>query len=88
MLPINTVLDNREGFTQRAHKGAQEARRAIHLLGFPSEEGGWKHGTFKIIVNCPVTFEDVKNTKLIFVPDVTSLKEKSVRHNPASVVNE
>ena len=37
-----------------------------------------------MIVNCPVTFDDVKNAKLVFGPDITSLKGKSVRRKPAS----
>ena len=39
-----------------------------------------------MIVNCPVTFSDVKNAKLVFVPDITSLKGKLVKRKPASVV--
>ena len=39
-----------------------------------------------MIVNCPVTFSDVKNAKLIFGRDITSLKGKSVRRKLASVV--
>ena len=35
-----------------------------------------------MIVNCPVTFDEVKNAKLIFDPDITSLKCKSARHKP------
>ena len=40
------------------------------------------------IVNCPVTFDDVKNAKLVFGPDSTSLKGKSVRRKPARVVTD
>ena len=39
-----------------------------------------------MISNCPVTFQDVKNAKLIFVPNVTLLKGKLVRRKPDSVV--
>ena len=41
-----------------------------------------------MIVNCPVTFSDVKNAKLIFGPDITSLKGKSVRRKLASVAED
>ena len=41
-----------------------------------------------MIVNCPINFYDVKNAKLIFGPDITSLKGKSVRRKPASVVTD
>ena len=37
VLLINTVSENWEGFIGRDNKGLQEARRAMHLLGFLSE---------------------------------------------------
>ena len=36
ILLLNTVLENREGFTRSEYERAQEARQAMHLLGFPS----------------------------------------------------
>ena len=36
----------------------------------------------------PVTLQDVKNSKLIFGPDATSLKGKSASCKPASVVTD
>ena len=54
---------------------------------------GYRHsGTLRtwfysnIIVNCLVTFDDVKNAKLIFGPDITSLKGKSARRKADIVV--
>ena len=85
-LLLNTVSENRELFTQRGYNGSQEAQRAMHLLGFPSERDFENMVRSKIIVNCPVTFDNVKNAKLIFGSDITSLKGKSVRRKPASVV--
>ena len=60
----------------------------MHLLRFPSERDFENMVRSNMIVNCPVTFRDVKNAKLIFGPDITSLKGKSVRHNPASVITD
>ena len=37
VLLLNTVSENREGFTQKEYEGDREARRAMHLLGFPLE---------------------------------------------------
>ena len=88
MLLLNTVSDNRERFTRREYEGAREPRRAIHLLGLPSEQDFENMVRSNMIVNCPVTFSDVKNDKLIFGPDITSLKGKSVRRKPASVVTD
>ena len=88
VLLLNTVSDNSEGFTRREYKEAQEARRAMQLLGLPSERDFENMVRSNVIVNCPVTFSDVKNANLIFGPDITSLKGKSVSHKPASVVTD
>ena len=60
----------------------------MHLQGFPSERDFEKMLHSKIIVIFPVTFEYVKNAKLIFGPNVTSLKGKSVRRKPDSVITD
>ena len=41
-----------------------------------------------MVVNCPVTFDEVTKAKLVFGPDITSIKDKSVRRKPASVVTD
>ena len=86
VLLLDTVSENREGFTWREYEGDREARIAMHLLGFPSERYFENMARSNIIVNFPVTFSDVKNAKLIFGPDITSLKGKSVRRKLASIV--
>ena len=87
-LLLNTVSENREGFTRREYEEDREAWRAMHLLGFPLDRDFENMVRSKIIINCPVTFSDVKNAKHIFGPDITSLKGKLVRRNPASVVTD
>ena len=82
------MLENREGFTPRENEGPREAQQAMHLLGLPSERDFENMVHSNMIVNCPVTFSDIKNAKLIFVPDITSLKGKSVRCKPDSVVTD
>ena len=88
VLLLNTVSDNREGFLRREYKGYREVRRAMHLTGFPSERDFENMVRSNMIVNCPVTFSDVKNAKLVFDTDITSLKGKSVRRKPASVITD
>ena len=39
------------------------------------------------IVNCPVTPQDIKSSDKIFVPDVPSMKGKSVKRRPEDVVS-
>ena len=58
----------------------------MHLLGLLSDQGFENMVCLNMIVNFPVTFSDEKNAKLIFCPDITSLKVKYVRRKPASVV--
>ena len=60
----------------------------MHLLGFPPERDFENMVHLNMIVNFPVTFSVVKNTKLVFGPDITSLEGKSVRHKPSSVVTD
>ena len=87
LLP-NTVSEKRGGFTRREYEGGQEARQAMHLLGFLSERDFENMVRLNMIVNFPVTFDYVKNAKLILGPDINSLKVKSVRRKPASVVTD
>ena len=67
VLLLNTVSENREGFTWREYKGNQEAWLATNLLGFLSERDSENMVRSKIIVNCLVTFDDVKNVNLFLV---------------------
>ena len=60
----------------------------MNLLGFLSEWDFENMVRSNMIINCPVTFSDVKNAKLIFGPDITSLKGKLVRRNPDSAVTD
>ena len=83
---LNTVSKNHEGFTRRDYEVAGEARQAMHLMGFPLERDFENMVRSNVIINFPVTFNDVKNAKLVFSPDITSLRGKSVRRKPASVV--
>ena len=59
VLLLNTVSENREGFTRREYEGGREERRAMHLLGFLSERDFEKMVHSNMIVNCHVTFSDV-----------------------------
>ena len=60
----------------------------MHLLGFSSEQDFENMVCSNMIASCPETFSDVKNAKLGFGPDITSLKGEKVRRKPASVVTD
>ena len=59
VLILNTVSDNREGFTRREYERAREARQSKHLLGFLSERdfGNMVRSTMILhTINDPVPF--------------------------------
>jgi hypothetical protein len=82
---INTVKENRVGYTQRQFQQAKKARELYHILGAPTIE------TFKTLLkmnairNCPVTTEDVKIAGNICGPNMLSLKGKSTRRKSTPV---
>jgi hypothetical protein len=82
---INTVKENRIGYTQRQFEQAKKAQELYHIVGTPTIE------TFKTLLkmiairNCPVTTEDVNNAKKIFGPNMLSLKGKSTRRKSTPV---
>jgi hypothetical protein len=76
---VNTVGNNREGFTNRAYSKAKQARRAIGMLGYPSEKDFRNMVSSNMITNCPVTPTDIIAANKIFGPNVASIKGKTVR---------
>jgi hypothetical protein len=76
---INTVKENRVGYTQRQFEQAMRARELYHIVGTPTIE------SFKALIklnatkNCPVTTEDMTNAKKIFGAKMSSLRGKSTR---------
>jgi hypothetical protein len=81
---INTVKENRVGYTQRQFEQAKK-EELYHIVGTPTIE------TFKTLLKmnairkCPVTTEDVNIAKKIFGPNMSSLKGKSTRQNSTPV---
>ena len=67
LLMLNTVSKNREGFTQREYKRDREMRQAMHLLGFPPEWDFENMVRSNMIINCPVTFDNVKTPNFFLV---------------------
>ena len=57
---INTVAENRKGFTCWECEGAKLARPALLLVGYPLERDFINMVISKIIVNFPVTPHDIK----------------------------
>jgi hypothetical protein len=82
---INTVKENRVGYTQRHFEQAKRAQELYHIVGTPTIE------SFKSLIkmnarkNCPVTTEDANNAEKIFGADMLRLRGKSTRHKSTPV---
>jgi hypothetical protein len=79
---IKTVQNNMEGFTKREVEEAKAAREAQEMLGDPTDRKflGMVHSN--IISNCSISETTVKYANLIFGPDLTGLRERTVRRLP------
>ena len=82
---INTVRENRAGYTQRQFERAKKARELYHNVGTPTIENFKALLKMNAIKNCPVTTEDVNIAEKIFGKDMSSLKGKSTRRSPPAV---
>jgi hypothetical protein len=76
---INTVKENRVGYTQRQFEQAKRARELSHIVGTPTIESFKTLIKMNAIKKCPVTAEDANNAKKIFGANMSSLKGKSTR---------
>jgi hypothetical protein len=56
---VNTIKENREGFTNREFEKAKEARRALDLVGYPSPKDFMNMVRSNMIKNCPVSPIDI-----------------------------
>ncbi len=83
---VQTVRENYEGYTKHEILKAKEARRAQGLIENPSESNfkGMVRGN--MIQNCLITSDDITNVRTIFGPDLASIRGKTVRWTPATVV--
>jgi hypothetical protein len=82
---INMVKENRVGYTQRQFEQAKRAQELYHIVGTPTIELFKTFIKMNAIKNCPVTTEDVNNTKKIFGADMLSLRGKSTRRKSTLV---
>jgi hypothetical protein len=85
---INTVSENKEGFTKRQIKAAEAARTLYATLSYPS----WRDFRWIIrsnqIKDCPVSVQDVDAAFEIWGKNVAALKGKTTRRKPIPVAED
>jgi hypothetical protein len=82
---INTVKENRVGYTQRQFEQAKRARELYHIVGTLTIELSKTLIKMNAIKNCPMTTEDGNNAEKIFGADMSSLRGKSTRSKSTPV---
>ncbi len=85
---VQTVRQNYEGFTKKEVLQAKEARRAMGLIGNPSEKNFKGLVSNNMITNCPVTTTATTNVRRIFDRDLADVRGKTVQWAPAPVVGD
>jgi hypothetical protein len=83
---VNTVKQNREGFTDREFDRAKSARRALGLAAYPSPRDFKNMVRSNMIKNCNVTPIDINNAYKLFGDDIASLRGKTFRTTPDPVM--
>ena len=85
---VQTVQKNYKGFTKKDVLRAKEARRAMGLIGNPSENDFKGLVSNNMITNCPITTTAITNALNIFGKDLASVRGKTVRWAPAPVAGD
>jgi hypothetical protein len=83
---VNTVKQNREGFTDREFDRAKLAHRALGLVGYPSPRDFKNMVRSNMIKNCNETPIDIDNAYKLFGDDNASLRGKTFRTTPDPVM--
>jgi hypothetical protein len=82
---INTVKENRVGYTQTQFEQAKRAQELYHIAGTLTIELFKTLIKMNAIKNCPMITEDVNNAEKIFGADMLSLRGKSTRRKSTPV---
>jgi hypothetical protein len=83
---VNTIKENREGFTTHELEKVKEVRRARALGGYSPPKDVMNMVISNIIKNCRVSLIDISNAHKIFGPDIATMKGKKVQRMPEGVM--
>ena len=85
---VSTGKGNKEGFTKRQIKGAEQARMLYAKLGYPSiKDYKWIVQSNQI-KDCPVTAQDIQTAHQIWGKDIAALKGKTTRTKSVHVASD
>ena len=76
---VSTVAEHKKMFSPRAIKAADAARALYRRIGRPSKADFQRILRNNLIRNCPVTPDDAKRALIIYGPDISALKGKTVK---------
>ncbi|KAL7460774.1 hypothetical protein ACHAXS_001215, partial [Conticribra weissflogii] len=85
---INTIRENTEGYTKRQVDEAREARRALSMVGGPTEAEFMQMVRQNHLPQCNITHDAIKRANAIFGPDLTGIRGKTTRRKPEAVKSE
>jgi len=85
---LHTNATQVEGYTNRQVVRADRARKLYHMLGAPTIANLKAVLRQNLLRNCPVTTEDVNLAEEILGPDISTLKGRSTRPSPTTVVDD
>ena len=85
---VDTVEENKQGYTQWQRARADKAKRLYEMIGFPSIKDFRTIFQMNGIKNCPVTVDDIKMCEKIYGPNIYVLKGKSACTKPKVVVKD
>ena len=85
---VDTVEENKQGYTQHQIARADKAKRLYEMIRFPSMKDYKTIIQMNGIKNCPVTVDNIKMSQKIYKRNIHVLKGKSVHTKPKVVVKD
>jgi len=85
---LQTNATQVEGYTNRQVERADRARKLYHMLGAPTMANMKAVLRQNLLRNCPMTTKDVNLAEETFGPDISTLKGRSTRPSPTTVVDD